>query len=174
MPNPSATARPTFLGPELVFVEARDLDGGPISWRRLPGFVLRHARTPLGRVRFQFPDGSAQEVEVETQRLPNGGHRHFFVVDGRRWRRLYLHPGSPRLVTRESLGLRYLSVSLGRDPPARLALREDRIRRTLDLGGPAVRPSGMPSRRWRALLERLGELPKGRGSSGQPVETARI
>jgi hypothetical protein len=41
----------------------------------------------------------------------------------------------------------------------RLALRADRIVSAIDgIGGLVIRPSGMRSRRWRALLERLGEL----------------
>jgi hypothetical protein len=161
---------------DLIAIDVREVDGaGSLTVRRVPGetqdllrpIVIRYSPRPLGGFRFQFQDGSSQEVHVERFPMPNGGHRRFFALDGRRWRKLYLSPHEPRLVTRSRLGLGYRSASLGGRETERLALRADRITSAIGgLGGTIIRPSGMRRKRWLALIMRLGELRTGPSIGG--------
>jgi hypothetical protein len=171
----SARRRPRLLVDDLIVVDVTDVLGrrelrthGTLESPRLPGFTVRYSREPTGAVRFTFPGGGSQVVEVVTQELSNGGWRRYFLMDGRLWRKLLLSPIEPRVVTRLSLGAVYRSASLGGRPRERLALRASRIERRLGVGGACgMRPPGMRSRRFLGLLARLREL----GASGPVRQT---
>jgi hypothetical protein len=87
--------------------------------------------------------------------------RYFFDVPPRRVRKLFYMPGDAAFRTRNALGLKYRSRSVGakkrRDAMAK------KIRSRLGVTGTHVRPSGMRRSEWMWLLIRLAELENATG-----------
>jgi hypothetical protein len=82
------------------------------------------------------------------------GYRSFFDLGGRRARALYLAPGEGLFRSRQALGLEYACRSVRR-------LRTESARRDRIIGRygwqiEAVRPIGMPTKRWVKIRKRLG------------------
>jgi len=110
-----------------------------------------------------FPNGMVQTIGLWREEIHNGGHRTWFYLDGRRTNRLWLAPDEDRFKDRRSLGLEYACRRVGRR--RREARRAEKIFEKLGpkaLGGHDIRPSGMHSSTWRALLGRLDRIRPGR------------
>jgi hypothetical protein len=136
---------------------------GNLTWKNAAsGFHVIYERRPC-EVVLTFPNGMKQTIGLWHEDIHNDGHRDWFYLDGRRARRLWLAPDEDWFRDRKSLGLEYACRRMGRRRRERL--RDERIVKRLGFGGQTVRPSGMRSSAWRAMLGRLDRI---RAATGAP------
>jgi hypothetical protein len=110
-----------------------------------------------------------QWIGITSVPIARGGYRRYFVLEGRRASQLYQAPGTAFL-PRVALGLSYRCQRLG--TRKRCAQRAERIKRELGFfGANGVRPTGMRTRRWVRLRERLRELTGSAGLHGSGIST---